>query len=63
MEEDIRGIGVGLIRVGLVEDVGGFCGEVALNIFALSTFTIGDIVEDGVSLRRLILDLERHILW
>ena len=50
MEEDRRCIGVGLISAGPVEEAGGFCEEVALNRVALSTFAIGDIVEDGVSL-------------
>ena len=62
-EEYRRGIGVGLIIVGPVEDSGGFCEEVALNRVALSTFTIGDSVEDEVSLFRMIMDLERHIPW
>ena len=44
MEEDRRGIGVGLISARPVEDAGGFCEEVSLNIVALSTFNIGDSV-------------------
>ena len=63
MEEDRRGIGVGMISAELVEYAGGFCEEVALNRVALDNFSIGDSVEDGISLCRLILDLELHIPW
>ena len=60
MEEDRRGIGVGLIIFRPVEDTGGFCEELALNIVALSTFAIGGSVEDGVNFCNLILDLDLH---
>ena len=57
MDEDRRGIRVGLISVRQVADAIFLCEEVALNRFALSTFAICDSIEDGVSLCRLILDL------
>ena len=37
--------------------------ELALNIFALSDFDISDSVEDGFSLCKLILELDRHTPW
>ena len=43
--------------------IGGVCEELALNRLSLSTFVIGDSVEDGVRLCRLILKLERHGPW
>ena len=63
MEGDRRGIRVSLIRVITVDDSGGVFKEVALNRFALSTFAIGDSVEDCVSLCRLILEFEDHSTW
>ena len=60
VEEDIRGIGVSLIIVIPVKDAGGCYEKVSLNRVALSTFYIGDNIKDGVSLCRLILELERH---
>ena len=48
MEEDRRGIRVAMIISRPVEDT-FFCKELALNRVALSTFAIGDRVEDGVS--------------
>ena len=60
MEEDIRGIGVSMIRAIPVEDSGGFYEEVAFNRVALSTFAICDSAKYGVSLCRLILELECH---
>ena len=63
MEEDRRSIRSGLIIVRLFEDADIFCEEVALNIVVLSNFDIGDSVKDGVSLCRLILDLNSHSTW
>ena len=61
MKEDRRGIGVGLIIARPVEDAEGFCEEVTLHKVTLSAFNIGDRVEDGISLCRLIMEFERHI--
>ena len=52
-----------MISVIPVEGSGGGVEEVSFNRVELSTFAIGDSVEDGVSLCRLILDLERHSPW
>ena len=46
-----------------VEDDGRFCEELALNRVLLSTFALGGSIEYGISLCRLILDLERHSPW
>ena len=63
MEGYRRCIVVVLISAIPVDDAGFFCEEVSLNIIALSTFAIGDRIEYGIGLCRLILDLERHIPW
>ena len=57
MDQDRRGIRVGLISVIPVEDA-VFCEELVLNRVQLITFTISDIVEDGIILCILILYLE-----
>ena len=63
IDKDRIVIGVILIRVGTVEDDGEFYEGVALNRVALIAFDICDSVKDGVSLCRLILDLERYSPW
>ena len=63
MKEDRKCIVVVLISFITVEDAGFFCEEVSLNIIALITFAIGDKIEYGIGLCRLILDLERHSPW
>ena len=57
MEEDRIGIGVGMISVRPVDDAGDFCEEVGFKRVTLITLSIGDSVNDVVSLCRLILDL------
>ena len=63
MEEDRRGIRVSLISVRPVEDDGRFFDKVVFKRVALSTFAKGNSVESGISLCRLILDLDIHSPW
>ena len=53
MEEDRRGIGVGMIGFVSVEDY-GFYYEVALRRVALSILAIGDSVKDGVNFVNIV---------
>ena len=59
MEEDRRGIRVGLISIRPVEDA-VFCEELALNRFASITLAIGERVSDGVTLYIFIMELDKH---